>query len=228
MSTALAIAGNDIVLELTAGALAAYQEPRLTDLLAWLRIELGDVLENGNEAGTWSDSELVHFLNRAKTEVELQTRCHQVRVAVTVVAGTHTYDTSPVFAPEEVSVGGATLTKQGLPDMATVSSAWDGAEEGAPAQWLPLTGSSLRIYPPPDEDTEDEPLVVHGAAVSDALVAGNDTVTSIPAGYASDVLLEGAKVLAYRSRSSNPVNVALGTEAAGKFEALCGAIRARG
>jgi hypothetical protein len=108
--------------------------------------------------------------------------------------------------------------------MATRAQAWDGASDGAPTEALQLSGSALRLYPPPDAAAAAQPLVVHGYAISEALVQGVEAVDSIPVGFASDAVLEGAKAFAYKARPTSPVNVSLAAEARARFEALCGAI----
>ncbi len=219
MTAVIGVVGNEFVVETEVEAEERYRRPTLADLLAWLRVELNDVLRDGNEAGSYTEAELTHFLNRAKTEVELRTKCHRARVSVALTAGVHTYSVSPLFGVVEVSYQGATLNVADLEDMANLSQAWDGAAAGTPTAAVQLTGSSLRLFPPPD--TGDHPLIVHGYATSEALVATTDAVTSIPVGFASDALLEGAKAFAYKARASHPTNVALAAEAAAKFEALC-------
>jgi len=222
--SAIGVTGNEFVVEIAAGAAERYRTPSLSDLLAWLRVELNDTVGSANEAGTYTEEELTHFLNRAKAEVELRTRCHRARVSIPLTAGTHTYDTSPLFEAVEVSREGATLNVTALEDMSNLSQAWDGASNGTPKEALTLSGSQVRLYPPPDSAAAEHPLVVHGYATSEALVEGGATVTSIPAGYASQALLEGAKAFAYKARASSPANLSLAAEAAAKFEAVCAQI----
>ena len=196
----------------------SYTIPTLTELLSWLRFELNDVLEDGNTSRTYTDDDLTHFLNRAKGEAELLTGAHKERVSITLATGTNTYSIAPVFEPVEASYDGTTLTVAQLAEMANTAQGWDAAATGTPTHLLHLSGSQVRVWPTPG--TTAQPLVVHGFAVSAALAQSSDAVTSLPAGLATAVVLEGAKVFAYLARG----NGALAGGAEQKFNVGCAKI----
>jgi hypothetical protein len=71
-----------------------------------------------------------------------------VELAPNLTAGTHTYDTSPIFEPSEVTLGAA-LTKVTLEEMGVSLEAWNNTPAGIPEKWMPTTGGSIRLYPTP-------------------------------------------------------------------------------
>ncbi len=118
----------------------------------------------------------------------------------------------------EASYDGTTLTVAQVAEMANTAQGWEAAATGTPTHVLHLSGSQVRLWPTPGSAVH--PLVVHGVAVSEALAQGTDAVTSLPAGLATAVVLEGAKVFAYLARG----NGALAGGAEAKFNLGCAKI----
>ena len=128
---------------------AELQEPTLGYLLTQLRADLDDTLVGSNVDGYFARSDLVGWINRAKADTEMRTRCHKVRLPITPVADTHTYSAQPLFEVFEVDFNGADLNYVDMANAAVGASGWDYVAAGMPTDWVPITGSSFRVKPTP-------------------------------------------------------------------------------
>lgn len=112
----------------------------LGNLLAKLRIRLNDTSD-----GQWTANEKRDYLNNARLRTLIETRSYIGSQSITVVAGTHTYDSSPVFIPKAVRLCDDVLEPRRMDSMAMIAENWDALPEGIPTVWIPTGGSRFRV-----------------------------------------------------------------------------------
>jgi len=118
--------------------------------LAMLGTQLGYRLHDSSN-GQWGLTELYQYINSAYHRTVIETGCHFSSVSKTLVQGTHTYDCAPLTKVLAVRVGGI-LKPQTMADMDLISPDWDNrtVSQQVPLYWMPTSGSSIRIDPPPN------------------------------------------------------------------------------
>ena len=162
-----------------------------TELVTALRYRLNDA-----DSGAYSAAELSYCINLAYRETCAASKCHKISTDITLVGGTHSYDTG-LFEPIEVSRSGNVLDRVNLGDMGVSLESWNATASGVPAKWMQLTGSTIRVNPTPSAGAT---LTVHGFGVPSADLTGSDTAEAIPTGYADTAVLDRAEAEARRMR----------------------------
>jgi len=192
-----------------------YFDPTVAVLLLGMRTDLNDLDE-----GDWTSPELLRHLNRALIEIERLTRCNQSSVTVALVAGTHTYSALPLFAVFKATVDGEKIDRAEYTDVIDEDTDdWDEDDTpGEPDKVMHTHGKWWRFHPTPDADYT---AILRGYAISVALVADADQVTTLPVGDAIVNLMVRAEAWALLSRRSNPNNLALGKELLAWSDAKC-------
>lgn len=193
-----------------------YINPTLATLLTGIQTDLND-----GDAGDFTTAELLRHLNRAKLEIERRTRCYQetVTLSLTVALG-HTYDITPLFEVFKATIDGDPIGIWQFRDVMPDHIAdWDEDDAGTPEKIFPMSGVNWRFHPTPNATYA---AVLRGYALSHALIADADVVTTLPMGSGIINLALRAQAYALLSRRSSPINVEMGREMLRASDALCG------
>jgi len=119
--------------------------PTLAALATKLAIRLNDT---GN--GTWDDEdELYPFLNSSRRRTIMKTGCHNGVVDVALSSDKHTYDCYPLVQVKAARIGHL-LSPRKMSEMPVFKEDWDNYRGTTPTEWMPVSGSSIRIFPPPN------------------------------------------------------------------------------
>jgi len=208
--------GSTKHVETLAARYDAYLEPTLRELLDAMRDDLNDM-----DAGDFQDEQLKRHLNRSKVEIERLTRCYQTHVTVALSADDgHTYSILPLVGVFVVTVDGEKIEIAEYRDVTDeYTDDWDEDDTpGEPDKVMHTHGKWWRFHPTPDATYT---AILRGYAISDALVADADQVTTLPVGDAMVNLIVRAEAWALLSRRSNPNNLALGKELLAWSDAKC-------
>jgi len=140
----------------------------LVGLLTALRMRLNDA-----DAGNYDSDELGFCLNLAYRETVVESRCNTDRVETALEHDVHTYSGGKVFDPIEVMVDDVPLKRTNLQDIGVSILGWDGTPADRPTQWLPVSGSWLRLHPSPHVYSSAGGIfeVVGAPAVADVFTA---------------------------------------------------------
>jgi hypothetical protein len=181
-----------------------------TDLIAYLRMRLNDVLIGSNTAGNYTSTELGFCIDLAYRESVVATDANKITSTVALTAGTPTYDLNTIYEPLEISHNGKFLEKVELGDMGVKLQTWNATANGTPTHWMHLTGGYIRIYPTPDTTAANVSLTVHGYAYPTDMGA-SDTPVALQDGFAISCLLDRAEAEARFMRPDHGSNAQIGT-----------------
>lgn len=176
------------------------------NLITALRTRLNDPTAGGN----YTDAQLDVFLNSAVRRVELETKCHLSTQTLSVSADDDTVDCAPVFDVQSVIANGIPLKRKTIPELELIRPNWDVATSGIPTEYVPFTGSIIKLSPPPNATAAAYTWKATGPTqADDELDSDDDLVDTIPEAYGWEALLDEAESQARRARPRQAGNLAL-------------------